>query len=107
MRLGIKRVTFEYDGQEAWVEIRKPTVKELLDFAQQAEKEPLPAIHSLLGGTLVAWNFEDAKGKDLPVKPETIRQLPGDLLVVMVQRIQEVLIDVPLARKGSSQEPSS
>ena len=111
MRIGIQRITFDYGGQEAWIDTRKPTAGELFAIAKGFDGDnPESAFNAccdLLDSVLVAWNFEDAKGKVLKVNPQTIRALPGDLLIAIVKKVNEVAIDIPLARRQPSTGPSS
>jgi len=110
MRIGVERVTFDYRGQEAWVEARKPTAGELLSFAKRAgdNDAALDACYGLLDSVVVGWNFEDAKGKPIKVNPKNIRALPSDLLVAIVTKTQEACVGIPLAhRKPSTGQSSS
>jgi hypothetical protein len=107
MRIGVERITFSYRGQEAWVEVRKPTAGELLSFAKHATGDALESCYSLLDAIVQAWNFEDAKGKPIKVNPQNIRALPGDLLAAMVGKVQEACVGLPLASRKPSTGPSS
>jgi len=107
MRIGIERVAFDYRGQEAWVEVRKPTAGELLSFAKRAGDDALECCYCLLDAIVIAWNFEDAKGKAIKVNAQNIRALPGDLLAAIVGKVQEACVGLPLASRKPSTEPSS
>jgi len=103
MRIGYKRIQFEYDGQEAWVEIKRPTVGQLLSFADKVKdiSDPLaamPELYGFLDLTIIGWNFEDAEGRELKVDQKTIRSLPIDLVLVLVRKVQEVCTEIPLLR---------
>jgi len=106
MRIGIQRIEFKYDGQDAWVEFRKPSVKALLEFSQQLtdadESASVEIAQKFLGDIVTAWNFEDTQGRDLKVSESSIRALPSDLFILIVRRIVEVLTDIPLPVKNSS-----
>jgi len=103
MRIGVRRLTFDYRGQEAWVEVRKPTAGELLSFAKHANDDALESCYSLLDAIIIGWNFEDTRGKAIKVEPKTIRALPGDLLVEIVRKVQEACVGLPLpSRKPST-----
>ena len=103
MRIGYKRIQFEYDGQEAWVEIKRPTVGQLLSFADKVKdiSDPLaamPELYGFLDLTIIGWNFEDAEGRELKVDAKTIRSLPIDLVLILVRKVQEVCTEIPLLR---------
>ena len=102
MRIGYKRIQFEYDGQEAWVEIKRPTVSYLLSFAEKVQgiTDPLkamPELYSFLDATIIGWNFEDAEGRELKVDAKTIRALPIDLVMLLIRKVQEACTEIPLA----------
>jgi len=106
MRVGIRRIEFEYNGQDAWVEFRKPSAKALLDFSQQMtdadEETAVKIAHKFLNDIIIAWNFEDTRGHDLKVNKKNIQALPADLFVIIIKRIKEVLTEIPLALKNNS-----
>ena len=110
MRIGVKRIEFDYDGQEAWVDIKRPSVSEVLGFADSIKGDDwqasIPAMYGFLELCLVDWNFEDTKGKALKVDAKTIRQLPVDLVILLVRKVQEVAIEIPLVSKRRSTEAS-
>ena len=104
MRIGVKRIQFEYDDQPAWVEIKRPTVGELLSFADKVKdvsdwRDGMPELYGFLDATIIAWNFEDAMGQDLKVDQKTIRSLPIDLVLILVHKVQEVCTEIPLLRE--------
>jgi len=108
VRIGYKRIEFDYDGQEAWVEIKRPTVGYLLSFAGKVQDitdplEAMPELYSFLDATIIGWNFEDANGRELKVDPKTIRALPVDLVLLLIRKVQEVCTEIPLP----SQKPST
>jgi hypothetical protein len=112
MRIGYKRIQFEYDGQEAWVDIKRPTVGYLLAFAGKVQgvTDPLkamPELYGFLDLTIIGWNFEDAEGRELKVEPKTIRALPIDLVMLLIRKVQEACTEIPLASRKPSTEPSS
>lgn len=101
MRIGVKRINFDYDGQEAWVDVKRPTIAQLLSFAEKVKatddwKDAMPAMYDFLDLCVVNWNFEDAQGRDLKVDQKTIRSLPASLVLVLVRQVQEVCTEVPL-----------
>lgn len=104
MRIGVKRINFEYDDQPAWVEIKRPTVGELLSFADKVKevsdwRDGMPELYGFLDATIIGWNFEDAEGKDLKVDAKTLRALPVDLVLILVRKVQEVCTEIPLLRE--------
>lgn len=112
MRIGYKRIEFDYDGQDAWVEIKRPSVGQLLSFAEKVKgiAEPLaamPELYGFLDLTIIGWNFEDAEGKDLKVDAKTLRALPVDLVLILVRKVQEACTEIPLASRKPSTEQSS
>ena len=111
MRIGYKRIEFDYDGQEAWVEIKRPTVLQLLSFADKLQgisdpQKAMPQLYDFLDSTIIGWNFEDAEGHDLKVDAKTIRALPVDLVLIIIRKVQEACTEVPLASAKSSTERS-
>lgn len=112
MRIGVKRLTFEYEGEEAEVSIRKPTVSQVLSYVEKVRgveewQQALPAMYDFLDELVLSWNFEDVDGREIAVAPETIRALPLDLVLILAKEIQEVCAGVPLASRRTSNEPSS
>ena len=125
MRIGIQRITFDYGGQEAWIDTRKPTAGELFaidkGFKAEDPESAFNACCSLLDSVLVDWNFEDEqrthrkwwqfwrwfRKATLPVNSKTIRALPGDLLIAIVKKTNEVAIEIPLAQRKPSTAQSS
>ncbi len=108
MRIGVKRIQFDYDGQEAWVDVKRPTIAQLLSFAEKVKatddwKDAMPAMYDFLDLCVVNWNFEDAEGRELKVEPKTIRALPIDLVMLLIRKVQEACTEIPLA----SQKPST
>jgi hypothetical protein len=102
VRIGVKRINFEYDDQPAWVEIKRPTVGELLAFADKVKdvsdwRDGMPELYGFLDTTIIGWNFEDAEGRELKVEPKTIRALPIDLVMLLIRKVQEACVEVPLA----------
>ena len=107
MKIPIKTKRIELDGdyEGGWVDIRtNPPAGELLDnivaiqgVNQEDIKELLPPIYGILGMVITAWNFTDTKNKDLPCDIKGLKTLPVDLLVLLVTKIQEALVGLPLA----------
>ena len=110
MKIPIKTRRIELDGdyEGGWVDIRtNPPAGELLDNitaiqeANQEEiKELLPPIYGILGMVIIAWNFTDAKNKDLPCDIKSLKSLPIDLLVLLTTKVQEAIAGLPLANNA-------
>jgi len=107
MKIPIKTKRIELDGdyEGGWIDIRtNPPAGELLDHItaiQEANQEDikglLPPIYGVLEMTILAWNFTDTKDSDLPCDIKGLKTLPVDLLVLLVTKIQEALVGLPLA----------
>jgi len=112
VRIGVKRLSFEYDGIETWVDVTKPTLDELMSFVKDYGDgdnpgKALNACHSFLEKHVVAWDFEDVEGKALPVNGKSIKRLPVDLTLAIIKKVQEECVELPLAKLRSSTGQSS
>jgi hypothetical protein len=100
-------LTGEYEGW--WADVRtNPPVGPLLDAItafESANKEKIgeiiPAIYDMLELIVHKWNFVDEKGKDLPFNRDSLRKLPLEVLVLLAQKSQEEILEVPLAPSTS------
>ena len=110
MPVKTKRIELEGEYEGWWYEIRTNSpVGPLTDafcafeaankenLAEIRLSEVMPPIYKLLELTLHNWNFVDEKGKDLPANKDGIRKLPIDLLMPVAEKIQETILEVPLA----------
>lgn len=106
----IKTFRLELDGdyQDWWLSIRtNPPVGILLDAIvafQQAQTEDsedmrliMPPLYRMLELVVQEWNFVDEKGKELPATLEGLRKLPIDLIITLADKVQEVVVGLPLA----------
>jgi len=111
----IKKVRLELEGDYEgwWIDIRSnPPVGLLIDsittFQTAQAEEPenfqviMPAIFDMLLLVIIAWNFVDDKGKDIPASMNGLKQLPIDLVVGLADKVQEVIVGLPLVSSGES-----
>lgn len=75
--------TAEVQGQGSWVDLLTPTYEDLESVLNngidESPKNKMEVSKALLGRLLVAWNWVDDDGKDLPQpseNPEVIQTLP-------------------------------
>ena len=111
-KMPVKSILFELKGEDYegwWARVRTNApaglVLDKLDEFDRADKEKLnailPLVYEVLELVIIEWNFVDEKGKDLPTTLAGFRQLPTDLLLLMMQRVTEVIGDVPLPSNAS------
>ena len=101
-RMPIKLETFQlsgdYEGWEFTARVNPPVG--ILDELQSGDSE---RVYSVLSWLIKKWNFVDEDGKPLgDPSPETIRQLPLDLLFMILDKITDKIGELTPKLGGTS-----
>ena len=100
------RIALDGDYEGWWAEFRtNPPVGPLIDAMsafQSADVNKidtiLPPLIDMLEQVIFKWNFVDEKGNELPCDKAGMRRLPLDLLMMLGNKVSEVVAQIPLAK---------
>ena len=99
-RMPVRTATVEFDGDYAGWEatIRTNIPVRILEDMRSGETD---RIETAVAEIVKSWNFVDEQGEPLGIKPESIGELPIDLLTALIEGVRDKT-QTPKPTSGSS-----
>ena len=95
-------MTFNYDGQEAVIFYRKPSMSalgQMLEEFQGAESDDAAGmifLERVCERFMISWNVEDDEGNSIPLTFEHMMNMPSDYVLEVIKKWAEVAAGAPL-----------